>query len=83
MRIKCDFSIFKIDNDKKMIFIKDMDLGRMSVTNDAENVVKYLNEKYPNFRIIYQDSDGLDWDELVHENGKFIKFSFYQEGNYN
>lgn len=49
----------------------------MSITNDAENVVKALfsqglitNEK----RLYYYDSAG-DLDELVHKDGKFVTFA--------
>jgi len=63
------------------VYIIDDD-GPVSVTNDAENVVAYINKKYPNMRIIYCDTNG-DWDELVHCNGVFQAFepigSFLQE----
>jgi len=55
------------------VFIVDHD-GPLSVTNDAEAVCAELNEEYPGRRIIYRDTDG-NWDELVHENGRFIKFA--------
>lgn len=54
------------------VYIVDED-GPVSVTNDAENVVEYINKTYPNMRIIYCDTDG-HWDELVHRDGVFQAF---------
>jgi hypothetical protein len=48
--------------------------GTTSVTNDAENVVSNIAREYGNMRIFYRDTDG-QWDELVHDNGKFIRFA--------
>lgn len=59
-----DFEVFIVDND-----------GELSVTNDAEAVVKYLNGKFSDRRIFYRDTMG-NWDELKHDNRKkFIGFS--------
>lgn len=55
------------------VLIEDMNLGRMSVTNDADNVVAEVVSVYGNKRILYIDSDGRT-NELVHENGVFKKF---------
>jgi hypothetical protein len=55
------------------VYIEDND-GELSVTNDAEAVVKYLDGKFYNRRIFYRDTMG-SWDELVHSNGKFLKFA--------
>lgn len=71
-----DWRYVRVDPDR--VFIEDLDLGRMSVTNDAENVVRSVNNDYPRRRIIYKDSSG-QWDELVHEGGKFTRFSVYKE----
>jgi uncharacterized protein Veg len=46
-----------VDITKDIVFIRDLNLGRMSVTNDAENVYGKLKETYPNHRIVYLDSD--------------------------
>lgn len=61
----------------KMVFIVDNDVG-VTITNDAENVVKDVLAKYPNHRIIYRDTDS-NWDELLHWNGAFTGFSPYQK----
>ena len=61
------------------VFIIDCD-GPMSVTNDAEAVVKFINDMYPGRRIIYCDTMG-NWDELLHTNGTFNGFAPYREDN--
>jgi hypothetical protein len=80
MEKKSDFGFLEITND--YILIEDIG-GRydMSVTNDAENVVQnlYDNHRLENRRLFYKDSSG-DTDELVHNNGKFVRFSFGHEG---
>jgi hypothetical protein len=55
-------------------FIKDLDLGNKSVTNDAERVVEELVTVGWNCPIVYQDSMG-EWCELVHEDDKFVGFA--------
>ena len=71
-----DWHIVKETADK--IFIVDEDLGNMSVTNDAENVVRYLLKTQSNVhkKIIYRDSLG-DWSELKHDGTKFVDFGYY------
>lgn len=46
----------------------------MSVTNDAEAVVKKVVELHGDHRVIYRDTDGR-WDELLHQNGRFTGFA--------
>ena len=55
------------------VFLVDNDIG-MSVTNDAENVVKNINFNYPNSRIFYRDTE-RNWDELIHNDGIFLRFA--------
>lgn len=55
------------------VWIIDQD-GPLSVTNDAEAVVADLFKTYGDRRIIYRDTQG-DWDELVHESGRFKSFA--------
>jgi hypothetical protein len=56
-----------------IVWLVDLDLGRMSVTNDAEAVVASIDAEYPDCKIYYRDSAGC-WDELVHDHGRFIDF---------
>lgn len=46
-----------------IVFIRDLG-GARSVTNDAENVLAYINQQWPGRRLVYQDSQG-DWAEIV------------------
>jgi len=71
--MKSSFEITKITDTE--VFIIDLNIGK-SVTNDAEQVVSYLHDKYPNKRILYQDTDGF-WGELVHNKGVFLRYSDY------
>jgi hypothetical protein len=58
----------------EIVWISDRNDGAISVTNDAENVVMELHNKYPGARVIYRDSDG-NWDELKHKGGQFTGFA--------
>lgn len=71
MRRKSDYEIKAVTEDT--VFIKDLDLGGMSVTNDAENVVAQILAEYGNKKIIYQDTMG-EWDELLHDGTQFTDF---------
>lgn len=65
MRISKSDYIFSMESD--VIMIEDLNLGRMSVTNDAENVITELYNQYGDqikkYPIIYKDSEGI-WDGL-------------------
>lgn len=73
-RTKCDYEVVDIQDDK--VFLVDSNLGNMSITNDAEALVKEINSKYLGKRIIYRDSDEC-WDELSHINGTFKGYILY------
>jgi len=75
MNVRAVFHTLKVTDTK--VFIVDED-GPMSVTNDAEAVVAYLNAWHPGKRIIYRDTAGF-WDELKHTNGRFDGFGPYSE----
>lgn len=63
-----------IEKREDAIFIADTGTDTISVTNDAEAVVAYLNELFPARRIFYLDTIGY-WDELIHEAGTFKGFA--------
>lgn len=56
-----------------IVFIADEDNGRRTVTNDAEAVCPYVNNKFPSKRIVYLGTDGV-WTEMIHQRGTFQKF---------
>lgn len=68
-----------LSNNPDKIIIRDRcDLGGMSITNGAEAVVEELYRSgilKDGQILLYYDSDG-QLDQLVHKDGKFVKFSF-------
>ena len=69
-----DYEIVQIDQDK--IFIVDLDLGNISVTNDAEYVYLEIYNNFPGKRLIYRDTLG-NWDEIVITNDNQRKINFF------
>ena len=69
------YRIVRADQSAKppIVWIVDEN-GLVSVTNDAEDVVDTLLDRFPGHRIIYRDSMGA-WDELRHEQGRFVGFA--------
>lgn len=59
---------------KDAVYIVDLDNGGLSVTNDAENVVKACLDLYGPKKIVYRDSEG-NWDELRHDGKQFTIFA--------
>jgi len=63
LKLRCDYEI--IGTEDGIIFLRDLSLGRTSVTNDAEAVVEHIKFQYGrDARIVYQDSEG-EWSEIV------------------
>lgn len=58
------------------VHIVDLNLGRMSVTNDAENVLLEIHRHIDltGRDVTYRDSDG-QVDRLIHEKGVFKGFA--------
>lgn len=72
--LNCDFDI--IEQTPNIVTIKDNNLGRRSVTNDAESVIKYLYEKNiirNGVELNYIDSMGMI-GPLWHLDGEFQGF---------
>lgn len=68
------FTVMRVDHPKQIVFIiDDCRPGTLSVTNDAERVVAVLHKQYPNYRVIYQDTQ-WEWDEIEHKAGVFVGF---------
>jgi hypothetical protein len=63
-----------VSTDLKSVTLRD-DMGLVSVTNDAESVVREVFIKYGNRRILYYDSYG-ELGELIHNSGVFLDFGF-------
>lgn len=72
--VRSDYEVVRVTPE--IVFIDDLCDGRMSVTNDAENVVREVAKSFPGRRVVYRDSDG-NWDELLHAGGRFTGFCPY------
>jgi hypothetical protein len=66
----------------KVLIIEDSDLGNRSVTNDIQNVLTAIHNDLDFLpeTIIYKDSLG-NFDGVMHEQGKFIKFYSVNESD--
>lgn len=58
----------------KIVHIVDRDDGSLSITNDAEEVVRHLLRLFPSHRFFYTDTDG-QVDELQHDGTRFTGFN--------
>jgi hypothetical protein len=66
--------------DTNVIYIEDLDLGRMSVTNDIERVCAFIRDKLNvteermrNYCIFYKDSDG-DFTGVDYKEDDLISY---------
>jgi hypothetical protein len=72
-----DFAV--IEEKAGILFIMDLNLGGMSVTNDAERVYEWCQYHHGHgvgIRIVYRDSEG-EWSEMVRvvaKSGSWIDF---------
>lgn len=76
-KARAKYELVEFEGQPGVIFIRDLDQGGVSVTNDAEAVVEEVHKLYPGKRIVYRDSYG-DWGELIHTAGKFTEFGLYK-----
>ena len=65
----------------KLVLVRDVggNHGATTVTNDAEDVVRFILEKHnwdQDVRILYEDTGGL-WDELQHDGTGFLSFRIW------
>ena len=69
-----DFAV--IEERAGILFILDLNLGGMSVTNDAERVFEWCQYHHGHgkgIRVVYQDSEG-EWCEMARDAGGWIDF---------
>jgi len=71
MKNHAEYEIVSVSSQQ--IRIKDMDRGKISVTNDAEWVVQQLLTSFGPREIVYQDSDG-EWGKLLHDGVTFTGY---------
>ena len=80
--VKSDFTynLITLENGQLFLSIIDLDLGRMSVTNDIENVLLFIRgarslsvDQMRDVYIVYCDSDD-QWDRVVYHNDEQVDF---------
>jgi hypothetical protein len=76
--MRSDYKVVGLNGPRRIIFIEDLNLGRMSVTNDAEAVMNDVHSNYSGKpRVVYKDSDGLWWEMIPSDHpweGSIIGF---------
>ena len=74
MSTRSDWSFHKLPGN--IIHVVDLNLGNMSVTNDAEAVIEELHKQVDltDKKVQYTDSEG-QVDRLLHEGGIFAGFA--------
>lgn len=67
---------YRINSETDAIHIVDQNLGNMSVTNDAENVLAAIHKEIDltDREVTYTDSEG-QVDRLLHKAGEFTGFA--------
>lgn len=81
MKLKVPNSDFyyTVNVEDKSVHIVDLNLGLMSVTNNIENILTYIQRKqnvflYPDYKISYDDSEGeITHVEIISEEKKTKK----------
>ena len=66
---RCVCHVVEVNREHKIVFIEDFAnvTGAMSITNDAENVLRHFQEQHSgDWRVVYKDTDG-EWWEIVNE----------------
>lgn len=75
--LRSTWSIIKVTEDVVYLVDHANETGRMSVTNDAEDVVHKVLADHPGRRIVYKDTEGR-WDELRHNGKHFTGFASWK-----
>lgn len=65
-----NFDVVEYDTKNHIVYIRDLDTGGMSITNNAEAVYQYIRTYYGAVRVVYQDTLG-NWDEIVQQAGEY------------
>ena len=70
-------SFFIVDYNDQFLILQDRD-GLVSLTNDAENILKWAAEYYPGLRVIYYDTYGELTEMSINSRGR-VEFSVDSE----
>ena len=74
---RSDWQVTDVNEAHGIVFVEDLNLGRMTVTNDAENVYAAIIKIYGiGTRVVYRDSEGEQSEmiEVVNWLGTNIGF---------
>lgn len=62
--MRSEWRVVEHDEQHQIVFIEDLNRGKKSVTNDAENVLRLIQNDYGAVRLVYRDSMG-EWAEII------------------
>lgn len=61
--MKSSWVIHKKNDEHQIVYLIDRNDGQTSITNDAENVLRFFQQLYgPKYRVVYKDTDGEWWE---------------------
>ena len=72
MTVRATWAIVECDRKNSIYFIEDIcnKTGQMSITNDAENVLRYVQEAFGrSWRVVYKDTDQTWWEIFWQADG--------------
>lgn len=66
--MRAEWVVLEVNHISKIVFIQDTNHpGNKSITNDADKVFNTIQNNFPNYRLVYKDSQG-DWGEIIKSN---------------
>ena len=67
-----------VSSTDQFVFLRDLDDGGKTITNDAERVLKQMARAYPGRRVVYQASDSTWWEILHRYQNEHALEPWYQ-----
>lgn len=64
-----NFELVEYDDVHHIVFLRDLDQGGMTITNNAEAVYQHVRTYWGAVRVVYQDTLG-NWDEITQQAGE-------------
>jgi hypothetical protein len=74
--MKADYAVIHVESDR--VFIVDLEMRGISITNSAAAVARDLQARYLHRRVIYRDSAGC-WTEMRINAKNEVLFAPYNE----
>lgn len=69
--INSAWAVVEADRDNRIFFIEDIanHTGGMTITNDAENVLKHFHDACgPSWRVVYKDTENEWWEITAQDH---------------